>query len=91
MNSHKKSFFINQKTPTFSFSNGFQYKKWRIKDDKLILIKDGRKKIVTTWEFSDDALVQTFAVDNVIAKKYYQRADSTASAVYSWCEKCCGK
>ena len=75
--------------PQYGCANGWQSKKWHFEGNKMIKTQDGRRKIVTVWEFDDNQVVQTFSVDNIVARKFYERTHSSASAAYSFCEQYC--
>lgn len=59
--------------PHYSFANGWQSNTYFIDGNKLVKIQTGNKTVVTVWEFSENELVMTIKVDNVIAQKYYKR------------------
>ena len=83
-----KTKFIPGRTnclPVYSFANGWQSKKFYFDKNKLVKVQKGRKKIVTVWEFSDDAVVMTIKVDDIVAKKYYERIYDIESAGFSCC------
>jgi hypothetical protein len=76
---------------SFSFPNGWQSKRFFFEGNKLVKVQQGKKKIVTIWEFADDVLVMTVKVDDVVAKKFYERTHDAGSGCYVWCEKWCVK
>jgi hypothetical protein len=59
--------------PVYSFANSWQSKEFYFDKNKLVKVQKGKKKIVTVWEFSNDSVVMTRNVDNVVAKKFYER------------------
>jgi hypothetical protein len=74
---------------SFSFVNGWQSKRFFFEGNKLVKVQQGKKKITTIWEFADEALVMTMKVDDVVAKKFYERTHDSGSGCYAWCEKWC--
>jgi hypothetical protein len=75
--------------PEYSFANGWQSKRFFFDGNKMVKVQEGNKRIVTVWEFSEDTLVMTVQVDNVVARKYYARTHDSISGVYSCLEQFC--
>lgn len=72
---------------SFSFANGWQSKRYFFEGNKLVKVQQGKKKVVTIWEFSENELSMTVKVADVVAKKFYKRTHDSGSGCYAWCEK----
>lgn len=91
MFSYKTAFYAGHTDcfPGYSFANGWQSNTYYIEGNKMIKVQRGNKEVVTVWEFTDTFMVMTITVENVVARKFYERTHDTLSGISSCMEKWC--